>query len=33
MMATFMIDCSVYNAAMDTFVANVRLLVEGELGR
>ena len=25
------IDCSVYNAAMDTFVANIRLLVEGEL--
>ncbi len=25
------IDCSVYNAAMDTFVAHIRLLVEGEL--
>lgn len=25
------IDCSVYNSAMDTFVANIRLLVEGEL--
>lgn len=25
------IDCSVYNAAMDTFVANIRLLVKGEL--
>jgi ornithine decarboxylase len=25
------IDCSVYNSAMDTFVANVRLLVENEL--
>lgn len=25
------IDCSVYNAAMDTFVANIRLLVQGEL--
>jgi len=24
------IDCSVYNAAMDTFIANIRLLVEGE---
>ncbi|MFH1637156.1 MAG: decarboxylase [Candidatus Woesearchaeota archaeon] len=24
------VDCSVYNAAMDTFVAHVRLLVEGE---
>jgi len=25
------IDCSVYNAAMDTFVAHIRLLVEGEV--
>jgi len=25
------VDCSVYNSAMDTFVANVRLQVEGEL--
>lgn len=25
------IDCSVYNAAMDTFVAHIRLLVENEL--
>jgi ornithine decarboxylase len=25
------IDCSVYNAAMDTFVANIRLMVKGEL--
>ncbi len=25
------VDCSVYNSAMDTFVANIRLLVEGEL--
>jgi ornithine decarboxylase len=25
------IDCSVYNAAMDTFVAHIRLLIEGEL--
>jgi ornithine decarboxylase len=25
------INCSVYNAAMDTFVAHIRLLVEGEL--
>ena len=25
------INCSVYNSAMDTFVANIRLLVEGEL--
>ncbi|NTV23899.1 MAG: decarboxylase [Nanoarchaeota archaeon] len=25
------IDCSVYNAAMDTFVAHIRLIVEGEL--
>ena len=25
------IDCSVYNSAMDTFVAHIRLLVEGEL--
>ncbi len=25
------VDCSVYNSAMDTFVANVRLLVEEEL--
>ncbi|MFP4403346.1 MAG: decarboxylase [Candidatus Woesearchaeota archaeon] len=25
------VGCSVYNAAMDTFVANVRLIVEGEL--
>ncbi|MBN2367905.1 decarboxylase [Candidatus Woesearchaeota archaeon] len=25
------VDCSVYNAAMDTFVANIRLLVENEL--
>jgi len=24
------VDCSVYNSAMDTFVANIRLLVEGE---
>lgn len=24
------IDCSVYNAAMDTFVAHIRLIVEGE---
>ncbi len=25
------VDCSVYNAAMDTFIAGVRLFVEGEL--
>lgn len=25
------VDCSVWNSAMDTFVANIRLLVEGEL--
>jgi ornithine decarboxylase len=25
------LDCSVYNSAMDTFVANIRLLVEGEV--
>lgn len=25
------VDCSVYNSAMDTFVASIRLLVEGEL--
>jgi ornithine decarboxylase len=25
------VDCSVYNSAMDTFVANVRLEIEGEL--
>ncbi|MEM2131601.1 MAG: decarboxylase, partial [Candidatus Woesearchaeota archaeon] len=25
------IDCSVYNAAMDTFVAHIRLLVENEV--
>jgi ornithine decarboxylase len=25
------VNCSVWNAAMDTFVANIRLLVEGEL--
>jgi ornithine decarboxylase len=25
------VDCSVYNSAMDTFVANIRLEVEGEL--
>jgi ornithine decarboxylase len=25
------IDCSVYNSAMDTFVAHIRLIVEGEL--
>lgn len=27
---TIIIDCSVYNAAMDTFVVPIRLLVEGE---
>lgn len=27
------IDCSVYNAAMDVFVANIRLLVKGELDK
>jgi ornithine decarboxylase len=25
------INCSVYNSAMDTFVAHIRLIVEGEL--
>ncbi|MEM3690611.1 MAG: decarboxylase, partial [Candidatus Micrarchaeia archaeon] len=25
------VDCSVYNCAMDTFIMNTRLLVEGEL--
>jgi ornithine decarboxylase len=25
------VDCSVYNSAMDTFVANVRLEIDGEL--
>lgn len=25
------IDCSVYNAAMDTFIANIRLVIKGEL--
>ena len=25
------VDCSVYNSAMDTFVAHVRMQVEGEL--
>ncbi|PIN74911.1 decarboxylase [Candidatus Woesearchaeota archaeon CG10_big_fil_rev_8_21_14_0_10_37_12] len=29
--ANLVINCSVYNAAMDTFIANIRLLVEGEL--
>ncbi len=28
---TIVINCSVYNSAMDTFVAHIRLLVEGEL--
>ena len=28
---TLTVNCSVYNAAMDTFIANVRLEVEGEL--
>lgn len=27
---TITIDCSIYNGAMDTFVANIRLLVKGE---
>ena len=27
------IDCSVFNSAMDTFVAHVRLLIEGEVGQ
>ena len=25
------VNCSVYNSAMDTFVAHIRLLVDGEL--
>lgn len=28
---TIVVNCSVYNSAMDTFVAHIRLLVEGEL--
>ncbi len=28
---TIIVDCSVFNSAMDTFIANIRLLVEGEL--
>ena len=28
---TIIVGCSVYNGAMDTFVANIRLEVEGEL--
>lgn len=28
---TIIINCSVYNSAMDTFVAHIRLLVDGEL--
>ena len=28
---TIILDCSVFNSAMDTFVAHIRLLVEGEL--
>jgi ornithine decarboxylase len=28
---TIIVNCSVYNSAMDTFVAHIRLLVEGEL--
>jgi len=29
--SSIIVNCSVYNAAMDTFVAHIRLLVEGEL--
>ena len=28
---TIIVDCSIFNAAMDTFIADTRLLVEGEL--
>jgi len=28
---TIVVNCSVYNSAMDTFVAHIRLMVEGEL--
>ncbi len=30
---TIIVDCSIFNAAMDTFIADTRLLVEGELDK